>query len=267
MKKYQGENVEKFYYLKGFLKGEALDTVKHLSLTNDSYEAAWELLRNAYENKNAIIEAHLATFMNLPTIGPQFPSTITQANTTTKSCLAALKTYQIMTETWDPIMVFILKQKLGPELRSKWEEERKGSHESAPLKEFLRFLDTRHKIVLNTPQPLARPIEIKPKVIKAFVNTDDGNSSATATASDETNRIETQSENDDDDVDAHIFLSRNEVCGACEGTHRVFLCPKLANNSQEALELVQRKHLCTNCLYKHDVTDCQSKGTCKICSQ
>lgn len=52
-----------------------------------------------------------------------------------------------------------------------------------------------------------------------------------------------------------------------EHNHRVFMCPKLANNSKEALQLIQEKQLCTNCLYKHDVNECMSRGSCKTCKQ
>lgn len=265
MKKYTGDNVEKFIHLKTFLRGEALNTIKHLGLKNDSYEVAWELLSNEYENKNAIIEAHLSTLMNLPTIVTQFPSTIAQAKTTTKSCLAALHTFDIMTETWDPMVVFILKQKLGPELRGKWEEDRKGSHESATLKEFLQFLDTRHKILANTPQVHM----YKPKAVKTFTNTSNEQTLVQHTpVLTPPHKPDHEHDENDDDIDAAaIMYSRNETCGVCNNNHRVFMCPKLANNSQEALQLVQEKQLCTNCLYPHKITDCKSKGSCKICSQ
>lgn len=267
MKKYNGDNVEKFIHLKTFLRGEALNTIKHLGLKNDSYESAWELLSNEYENKNSIIEAHLATVMNLPTIVPQFPSTLTQASTTTKSCLAALHTFDIVTETWDPIIVFILKQKLGQELRAKWEEDRKGSHESAKLKEFLLFLDTRHKILANTPPMVSfKPNEPRHKVVKTFVQPH-AESHLEISTSEDTPLQEQANELESDDVDALMMYSRNEICGVCNNNHRVFQCPKLASSPIAALRLVQERQLCTNCLYKHDLTACTSKFSCKICKQ
>lgn len=84
MRKYNGENSEKFVHLKSFLRGEALDTVKHLKPNNESYEEARVLLIDQFQNKNAIVEAHIATLINLPTIVKQFPSTLSQASTTTK---------------------------------------------------------------------------------------------------------------------------------------------------------------------------------------
>lgn len=147
MKKYRGDNVEKFTHLKNYLRGAALGVVKHLGVNNESYDAAWELLATEYENKKAIVEAHLNRFANISIITPATPSTIREAITTTRSCLAAINHLEIMTETWDPIIVYLLTEKLNTELRSKWEEERKGSHDLATLKTFLEFLEVRHLII------------------------------------------------------------------------------------------------------------------------
>lgn len=271
MKKYNGDNIEKFVHLKSFLRGEALDTVKHLKFTLDSYETAWDLLIGRFQNKNAIIEAHMATLMNLPAISQQSPYTLSQAITTAKGCLAAVQSFEIMTETWDPMIVFILKQKLSPELQLKWEEKRQGTHECPTLKEFLQFLDIRHKILANTSHQntfKSNTNEFKQRPTKTFVQRDgeiiDENLVDQTTSSVEQVHL---NDDDDDDVDAHVMHARNEVCGVCGNMHRVFMCPKLANGAKEALRLIQEKHLCTNCLYKHNVAECQSKGSCKICKE
>lgn len=78
--------------------------------------------------------------------------TIRHAITIARSCLAAINNMGIRTETWDPIIVFLLRDKLNSELRSKWEEERKGSSLPAlTLKEFFDFLETRYKIIVAIP--------------------------------------------------------------------------------------------------------------------
>lgn len=120
-----------------------------------------------------------------------------------------------MTETWDPMIVFILKQKLGPELRSKWEEERKGSHECATLKEFLRFLDTWRKIVANTPSKniiKPNPNEFKPRPVKSFVQREDEQLFDVHPLS-STSQHEQTIESNSNDVDAFLMMhSRNEIC-------------------------------------------------------
>lgn len=175
MKKYRGDNVEKFAHLKNYLRGYALDLIKHLPLTNDSYDQAWSLLKQEWENKNAIIEAYLEKIYSLPQLQAQVASTIRTAISTTKGCLAGIKNMEIMTETWDPLIIFLLKKKLAHELRGKWEEERKGSFESPKLKEFLSFLDLRSKIAVTTPRkvmPKQSSNELRQRVFQMSRSTD-----------------------------------------------------------------------------------------------
>lgn len=49
--------------------------------------------------------------------------------------------------------------------------------------------------------------------------------------------------------------------------HRVFTCSKLKPGGTDALKLVIAKELCINCLYKHDVSVCTSKFSCRTCQQ
>lgn len=145
MRKYEGDDIEKLTHLKNYLEGEARDIIKHLN----SYETAWDLLVSQYENKHAIIDAHLRNFHDIQIISSA--ASIRHAITTTNSCLAGIKNLEIMIETWDPMVVFTLREKLSPELRQKWEEERKGSHDPTTLKQFLEFLETRYKISSSLP--------------------------------------------------------------------------------------------------------------------
>lgn len=152
MKKYRGDNVEKFAHLKNYLRGEALEMVRHLPLINDSYDHAWSLLTQEWENKSAIIDAYLEKIANIPSISSTVASTISTAIATTKGCLASIANFEIMTESWDPLIIFMLKKKLDYELRGKWEEERKGSFEPPKLKEFLAFLKIRQRIAATLPR-------------------------------------------------------------------------------------------------------------------
>ena len=52
-------DVEKFNYLRGYLKGAALKTVDGLLLCNENYEKALELLEQPYGNQEVIISKHV----------------------------------------------------------------------------------------------------------------------------------------------------------------------------------------------------------------
>lgn len=125
-----------------------------------------------YENKNAIYEAYMQAINELPFIANA--PTIREAITTTNNSLAGIRDLDVITDTWDPNIILTLRSKLSPELRQKWEEERKGSYELPTLKEFLTFLETRCKIYAPIPKRVPqRPIfnDQKPRQQKTFVTT------------------------------------------------------------------------------------------------
>lgn len=264
MKIYQGDDIERLTHLRNYLEGEAKDIVRHVN----TYDTAWDLLVNQYENKHAIINAHLRSFHDIPLMSTA--SSIRHAITMTNSCLAGIKNLDILTDTWDPMIIFTLQEKLSFELRQKWEEERKGSHEPASLKQFLQFLETRHKISSVIP-PKRTPPKINPhenvaRLHRTFTNCVDDELGNPET--DTTQDIETMSHSiDEDNIDAAILHNRVEKCLVCGKEHRIYLCPKL-QNSNEALKIAKEKKLCLNCLYdKHETSQCTSRFTCKHCQK
>lgn len=164
MKKFRGDDFERLAHLKNSLDGEAKSIVKHLH----DYTVAWDLLVAQYENKYAIFEAYLQSIHDLPPITNA--TTIREALTTTNSALAGIKNLDFMIETWDPMIIFTLRNKLSFELRSKWEEERKGSYEIPTLKQFPTFLETRFKIYASIPKkpPYRQFNDFKGKTQKTF---------------------------------------------------------------------------------------------------
>lgn len=141
IKKYKGDDVEKLAHLKNFLRGEARDCLKQLTVQNGNYATAWEILAKEYENKNAIIDSHIDSFKNIQPIKSSNPTSIREAITITNSCIAGLKNLDIIVESWDPMIVSLLKDKLDDALLDKWEEEKKGSREPPTWLEFKTFLE------------------------------------------------------------------------------------------------------------------------------
>ena len=58
-------NIDAFIYLRCYVKGDTLNTTEGLSLTNDNYITALELLEDRYGNKWAIITAHTKNLLKL----------------------------------------------------------------------------------------------------------------------------------------------------------------------------------------------------------
>ena len=57
--------VQKFNYLRSFLDGEASHAISGLSLSNENYKEALDLLKNSYGNPQLILSAHMSTLVKL----------------------------------------------------------------------------------------------------------------------------------------------------------------------------------------------------------
>ena len=57
-------DIEKFLYLKGLLKGRALNTIEGLSLTDANYKEALNLLETRFGDKNLLIATFCDALLN-----------------------------------------------------------------------------------------------------------------------------------------------------------------------------------------------------------
>lgn len=61
-------SVEKLQLLETVIKGEASQIIKHLQITEENFEAAWELLKNRYNNERRLVETYVKNMLNQPRI-------------------------------------------------------------------------------------------------------------------------------------------------------------------------------------------------------
>ena len=66
-------DIEKLYYLKGCLKGDAEAVIASIALSSDNYSVAWTLLKERYDNRKVIRESHAKSILNLPCVSKDFP--------------------------------------------------------------------------------------------------------------------------------------------------------------------------------------------------
>ena len=111
-------NIEKFYYLKGCLHGEAQKVIASLVLSAEKYKVAWDLLRDRYDNRKAIHQSHVKSLLNLPCITREVSirSFLDQA----PKHIRALKALNEPVETLDILLVEIITLKLILFPRKKW---------------------------------------------------------------------------------------------------------------------------------------------------
>ena len=113
-------NCEKLQYLKSILKDEALRRVQVLSITDDDYQKAWDLLQKAYEDPRAIIPRHLSLFLRLPVQDKETSAGLITLADESQQHLQSLNSLGIQVN--DEILVTLLKEKLHKNTLEKWEE-------------------------------------------------------------------------------------------------------------------------------------------------
>ncbi|KAH0822603.1 hypothetical protein GEV33_000188 [Tenebrio molitor] len=91
-------DIQKFHYLRSSLKSDALSTIEHLTLSNDNYQAAWELIQNR-------------ALFSLPTATPKDPKILRQILQTATSHLKALEAIKRPVDHWDDLLIYLISSK------------------------------------------------------------------------------------------------------------------------------------------------------------
>lgn len=94
-------SVEKLQLLKTVLKGEAGQMIKHLQLTEENFAAAWELLKNRYNNERRLVETYVKSMLKQPRISTESAASLKQLHDTTLECVLAIKNLKIDTSGSD----------------------------------------------------------------------------------------------------------------------------------------------------------------------
>lgn len=84
------DGCEKYAYLKGQLKDEPLTMVSHLTIENESYDAAWKLLDQRYDNKHTIITKLLDRIINLEVMTKNSVDSMTHTVNIVSECFTTL---------------------------------------------------------------------------------------------------------------------------------------------------------------------------------
>ncbi|XP_053618244.1 uncharacterized protein LOC128679812 [Plodia interpunctella] len=229
--------VQKLHYLKTSIAGEAEALLKHITVTENNYEQAWEILKQRYGNKRLIINSLLKRLFNLKKLTTPMAAQIKNLVDTTAECLNSLGNLQVSTESWDPIIIYMVTQKLDLETRKLWEDHiYKPDSERLPTwQELKNFLEAKFRTLELITSSLAPAIkESKPVKEKAF------HVSAPAPA---------------------------KTCVVCNEDHKLCHCKEFTSlSTEDRSKIAKEKNLCFNCLVPgHSARRCRLRVLCKEC--
>lgn len=231
-------NIQKFQYLRGSLKNDALQVIQSLETTEDNYPIAWNLLKNRFENKQLIINTHLKNLFELTAIGKESHTNLRQFIDTIRTNLSALRTLKEKVDDWDTMLVYLFNSKLDWRTRQLWQEKLVTNTDQLipTLQMFLDFLASRSQS-LEMAERTTRA-EVSSKFIPLKKNTT-------------------------------FTTTRGPKCEHCNEQHYIFRCDKFIKlPSYQRFEEARKMKLCTNCLKAgHFKQDCRSQTSCRKCNK
>ncbi|XP_058820756.1 uncharacterized protein LOC131682951 [Topomyia yanbarensis] len=123
----QLSDVQKQFYLKSCLKGEAVYMVDTLDNTAASYAAAWEILSSRYDNKRINIYKHVQNLFHLPQITEESSKSLRKLLTDFQPNVCVLKQLAQPTRYWGTLLHYLLSSKLDHITRRDWANRIKPS--------------------------------------------------------------------------------------------------------------------------------------------
>lgn len=110
--------VQKLYFLKQAMTGDAATLLKDHSIQDGAYESAFKYIEERYYNRRALIATHFHDLLELPNI--TF-ATLRESLDRVNAIIRGLKICNMQTEKMSPLIVFTIVRKLPEQLRIDWE--------------------------------------------------------------------------------------------------------------------------------------------------
>ena len=226
---------EKLNYLKACVKGDAAKLISTITITDANYKLASKLLRDRYDNKRCIVQAHLQAIWNQSTMKSESASNLRKLLETTNEHLRALKDLGQPVDQWDSLLVFWIGDKMDAESRRQWQLDNPGS-DLLTWKKLETFLDTR-----------SRALECG------------GSVKAAAQSDKDSNKVSGGART------VQGYQATVVCCDLCSEDHRLHACPQFKRMTvTDRFNLVKKKRACFNCLSPdHSASECTSKFSCR----
>jgi hypothetical protein len=257
---------QKMQYLRSKVKGEAEKLIQHLHISTDNYDICWDILNQRYNNERLIFISHMHTLMNIPSMQNQSVALLKRMHDTTKECLNAIKNLGVDISSWDPILVYLLTQKLDTESYTDYMESVKNPRGLPVLKELLEFLEL--KFTTLEASRRKQDSSVKNQVAAKNYTYQKNNYNRNAYMSN--NKIIAKHPSPvAPSTSSKKVVSAKYYCSLCnDNEHGIYFCPKFLEMSPyNKLKAVTRLSLCPNCLFNHKGKECISGKVCRECSK
>lgn len=242
------KDVDKLYYLKTLVSGEALTAIQTIPITGDSYATAWSTLETRYGNKYLLVQSHLISLKRLRHLKEESLTELQKLIDELRRHREQLRALGRPVDHWDDWFVSIATDTMDSTTRRDWEEELQRlapdintSNDFYPtFTQLFTFLERRCRTLKSLEFSRSRPTTTPSK------STSGSTTRQTMTA-----------------------VTMTAKCAKCEGPHYTGHCEifqKLTPTDRR--EVAKQKKLCFNCLKdNHLSSTCPSTQTCRTCKR
>ncbi|CAG9136698.1 unnamed protein product [Plutella xylostella] len=136
------QDIQKLFYLRSYLRGEALDLIKNMPVVGSSYKESLNILDDRYNNKAKIVFQHILQLLDIKPISKPNVQCLRTLISEAKQHVAALKNLGQPVEHWDAFLVCILSRKLD-QLNSRAFYLEQSSPSVPTYTNFIKFLEAR----------------------------------------------------------------------------------------------------------------------------
>lgn len=237
-------DVNKFLFLKSVLTDEAASLIKHMLVTSENYQSAWDKLSSRYDRPRHIITAYIKLFIDQPVISNPTASNMRKLADTSDEVIRALTALGRDASTRDPWLIHLLMSKLDSETKQLWATD-SSEQQSPTITDFLEFLNKRSDS-LETVSSALNINSDNSRKLKSLYSSSTPPSNSTGQKKSSPN------------------------CPFCNTPgHPLFRCYKYkAVNLKERAKFVEDKKLCANCLHEgHSTAKCPSDRGCTKCTR
>lgn len=249
---------QKLQLLRTFVTGNALSLIQHIDIKDDNYVLAYKLLVDRYDNVRTLSNFHYSRLINFKH-SENLQQTLSNFTATFNSSICALKTMKINLEDF---LIFKLAFNSLPVNICADFEKQCAPNKLPTYDELMTFVINLEKSYESTIFDNSFNISLSPNDSQKNQNekpkTNFNRKPATLIA-----------EQRAFDVSKNKFNSNshNLHCVICRSTaHNAYSCDEfLLLSIDNRYKKVRDLDLCTNCLGYHNIANCKSVRTCKIC--
>ncbi|GJQ73711.1 hypothetical protein Trydic_g17414, partial [Trypoxylus dichotomus] len=233
-------NIERFYYLKGCLKGKAGEILQSLEVSDSNYEIAWNLLKQRFENKRVIVEKHVQALFEYSIISKMSATSLRKVIDDFNKHIRALNSLGEPTEHWDRLLIHLLSTKLDLTAKREWQEHAVSKEKNVLPKfsDIMTFLTNRYQS------------------LEAIKDTSNVNKAQNSTSERKRLNERTQS----------CFVTQSASYEFCKKSHYIYQCQDFRKLPvQQRIDEAKKLKLCTNCLRNNHFNRNCKASDCKHC--